>query len=146
MILKSKSQILRNEIKWKILGFVMNERVLLKRLKHKSERALEEAIQKYSAYVTTIIKEIVNTRATAEDIEELVADTFIALWATLERIDYVQYSSLKAYIGMIARNKAKDYLRMNKNIDLELYENAILIDDSLEKQMLQKEQQWYIEN
>ena len=145
MILKSKSQILRNEIKWKILGFVMNERVLLKRLKHKSERALEEAIQKYSAYVTTIIKEIVNTRATAEDIEELVADTFIALWATLERIDYVQYSSLKAYIGMIARNKAKDYLRMNKNIDLELYENAILIDDSLEKQMLQKEQQWYIE-
>ncbi len=128
-----------------ILGFAMNERVLLKRLKHKSERALEEAIQKYSAYVTTIIKEIVNTRATAEDIEELVADTFIALWTTAERIDYVQYSSLKAYIGMIARNKAKDYLRMNKNIDLELYENAILIDDSLEKQMLQKEQKWYIE-
>ena len=37
MILKSKSQILRNEIKWKILGFVMNERVLLKRLKHKAK-------------------------------------------------------------------------------------------------------------
>lgn len=122
----------------------MDERVLLKRLKHKSEKALEETIQKYTAYVTTIIKEVVNTRATVEDIEELVADTFIALWATSERINYVQYSSLKAYIGMIARNKAKDYLRVNKNIDLELYENAILIDDSPEKQILQKEQQWYI--
>nr|WP_317282270.1 sigma-70 family RNA polymerase sigma factor [uncultured Sellimonas sp.] len=122
----------------------MDERVLLKKLKNKSEKALEETIQKYTAYVTTIIKEIVNTRATAEDIEELVADTFIALWSTSERIDDVQYSNLKAYIGMIARNKAKDYLRMNKNIGLELYENAILIDDSPEKQILQKEQKWYI--
>lgn len=122
----------------------MNERVLLKSLKHKSEKALEETIQKYSAYVTAIIKEILNSKAAKEDIEELVADTFIALWTTAERIDYVHYSSLKAYIGMIARNKAKDYLRMNKNIDLELYENAILIEDGLEKQMLQKEQQQYI--
>lgn len=124
----------------------MNERVLLKRLKHKSEKALEETIKKYSAYVATIIKEILNSKATVEDIEELVADTFIALWTTAERIDYVHYSSLKAYIGMIARNKAKDYLKMNKNIDLELYENAILIEDGLEKQMLQKEQQQYIKD
>ena len=75
----------------------MDERVLLKKLKNKSEKALEETIQKYTAYVTTIIKEIVNTRATAEDIEELVADTFIALWSTSERIDDVQYSNLKAF-------------------------------------------------
>ena len=65
-----------------------------------------------------------------------MADTFISLWKTSERIDYVQYSSLKAYIGEIARNKAKDYLKMNKDIDLELYENAILIDDGIERQLL----------
>lgn len=124
----------------------MNERVLLKRLKHKSEKALEETIQKYSAYVTTIIRTILNSKAAAEDIEELVADTFITLWTTAERIDYVHYSSLKAYIGMIARNKAKDYLKMNKNVDLELYENAILIEDGLENHMLQKEQQQYIKD
>ena len=124
----------------------MNERVLLKRLKHKSEKALEETIKKYSAYVTTIIKEILDSKAAIEDIEELVADTFIALWTTAERIDYVHYSSLNADIGMIARNKAKDYLKMNKKIDLELYENAILIEDGIEKQMLQKEQQQYIKD
>ena len=122
----------------------MDERVLLKRLKHKSEKALGEIIEKYTSYVTTIIREILYSKATAQDIEELVADTFIALWMTAERIDYEQYSSLKAYIGMIARNKAKDYLRMNKNIDLELYENVILIADNIENQMLQKEQQQYI--
>lgn len=123
----------------------MDERALLKKLKNKNEKALQETIQRYTAYVTTIIREILNSKATVEDIEELVADTFISLWKTAERINYVQYSSLKAYIGEIARNKAKDYLKMNKNIDLELYENAILIDDSIERQMLQKEQQQYIQ-
>lgn len=123
----------------------MDERLLLKGLNHKNERALEKAIERYTAYVTTIIREILNSRATEEDIEELVADTFIALWNTAERIDYVQYSSLKAYIGMIARNKAKDYLRSKTNMNLELYDNVILIDDSPEKHMLQKEQQQYIQ-
>ena len=122
----------------------MDERVLWKRLKHKSEKARGGVIEEYPSYVTTIIREILYSKATAQDIEELVADTFIALWMTAERIDYEQYSSLKAYIGMIARNKAKDYLRMNKNIDLELYENVILIADNIENQMLQKEQQQYI--
>ena len=126
-------------------GFLrMNEKILLMRLKHKSERALTEVIEKYTAYVTTIIREILNGKATAEDIEEIVADTFIALWITAERIDYIHYSSLKAYIGKIARNKAKDFLRMHKNINLELYDDVLIIDDGIEKQILQKEQEEYI--
>lgn len=124
----------------------MDEKLLLIRLKHKSEKALAETIEKYTAYVTTIIREIVNCKATPEDIEELVADTFISLWITSERIDYIHYSSLKAYIGMIARNKAKDFLKVQKNINLELYEDVILIDDGIEKKMIQKEQQEYIYN
>lgn len=124
----------------------MNERILLMRLKHKSERALTEVIERYTAYVTTIIREILKDKATAEDVEELVADTFIALWTTAERIDYIHYSSLKAYIGMIARNKAKDFLRMHKNINLELYDDVLIIDDGVEKKILQKEQQQYIKN
>lgn len=86
----------------------MNERALLKRLKQKNEKALEETIQLYTAYTTTIIREILNSKATVEDIEELVADTFISLWQSAGKINYMQYSSLKAYIGEIARNKAKD--------------------------------------
>lgn len=132
---------------WKKLkSLQMNERILLMRLKHKSERALTEVIERYTAYVTTIIREILKDKATAEDVEELVADTFIALWATAERIDYIHYSSLKAYIGMIARNKVKDFLRMHKNINLELYDDVSIIDDGVEKKILQKEQQQYIKN
>lgn len=132
---------------WKKLkSLQMNERILLMRLKHKSERALTEVIERYTAYVTTIIREILKDKATAEDVEELVADTFIALWATAERIDYIHYSSLKAYIGMIARNKVKDFLRMHKNINLELYDDVSIIDDGVEMKILQKEQQQYIKN
>lgn len=122
----------------------MNEKLLLMRLKYKSEKALTEAMERYTAYVTTIIREILNDKAADEDIEELVADTFIALWRTADRIDYIHYSSLKAYIGMIARNKAKDFLKMQKNINLELYDDILIIDDGIETKMLQKEQQRYI--
>src|SRR5699024_8090640 len=122
----------------------MNEKILLMRLKYKSEKALTEAMERYTAYVTTIIREILNDKAADEDIEELVADTFIALWRTADRIDYIHYSSLKAYIGMIARNKAKDFLKMQKNINLELYDDILIIDDGIETKMLQKEQQRYI--
>lgn len=122
----------------------MNEKILLMRLKHKSEKALSEVIEKYTAYVTTIIKEILDNKATEEDREELVADVFIALWKTAERVDYIHYSSLKAYIGMIARNKAKDFLRTQKDIKLELYDDVLIIDNGIEIKILQKEQQLYI--
>ena len=69
----------------------MDERALLKRLKQKNEKALEETIQLYTAYTTTIIKEILNSKATVEDIEELVADTFISLWQSAGKINYMQF-------------------------------------------------------
>ena len=145
--MKPKFQYFRIEQKWKKLEFLqMNEKILLMRLKHKSEKALSEVIEKYTAYVTTIIREILDNKATAEDREELVADVFIALWRTAERVDYIHYSSLKAYIGMIARNKAKDFLRMQKDIKLELYDDVLIIDNGIEIKILQKEQQLDIKN
>ena len=93
----------------------MKERKLLKQLQRKNEKALEEIMKKYGAYVTTISKEILAGKGTNEDVEEVVSDVFISLWNTAERIDYEKYTSIKAYIGMIARNKAKDKIRAIKN-------------------------------
>ena len=47
---------------------------------------------------------------------------------------------------MIARNKAKDFLRMQKDIKLELYDDVLIIDNGIEIKILQKEQQLYIKN
>lgn len=123
----------------------MKERKLLKQLQRKNEKALEEIMQKYGAYVTTISKEILAGKGTNEDVEEVVSDVFISLWNTAERIDYEKYTSIKAYIGMIARNKAKDKIRAIKNWNLELYDDVILIDNQAEKLMEQKEQQRIIQ-
>ena len=76
----------------------MKERKLLKQLQRKNEKALEEIMQKYGAYVTTISKEILAGKGTNEDVEEVVSDVFISLWNTAERIDYEKYTSIKAYI------------------------------------------------
>ena len=43
-------------------------------------------------------------------------------------------------------NKAKDFLKTHKNINLELYDDVLVIDDGIEKKILQKEQQQYIKS
>lgn len=119
----------------------MDEKWLLKNLCNKDEKALKEIIDLYNAYVTTIVGSLLSSKGTKEDIEEVIADTFIALWETAERIDYEKYSSIKAYIAVIARNKAKDRLRAIKGQDLQLFEDVLIVDDNLEKLIIQKEQQ-----
>lgn len=119
----------------------MDEKRILKKLCNKDEKALEEIIEMYSAYVTTIVGSLLSARGTKEDMEEVVADTFIALWETAERIDYKKYSSIKAYIAVIARNKAKDRLRTIHGQALQLADDILIVDNSMEQIVLQKEQQ-----
>lgn len=119
----------------------MDEKRILKKLCNKDEKALEEIIEMYNAYVSTIVGSLLSKKGTKEDIEEVVADTFIALWETAERIDYEKYSSIKAYIAVIARNKAKDRLRTIHGQVLHLADDILIIDNSMEQIILQKEQQ-----
>ncbi len=118
----------------------MDERRLLKKLQNGDEKAFEKIIDIYSAYIVKIVGSLISSKGTKEDIEEVVADTFIALWQTAERINYKKYSSIKAYIAVIARNKAKDWLR-NNGQDLQLLDDVLLVDNSLEQLIVQREQQ-----
>ena len=88
----------------------MDEKSILKKLRNRDEKAFEEIIDLYSAYITAVVRNLLGSRGTKEDVEEVVADTFIALWITAERINYEEYSSIKAYIAVIARNKAHDFI------------------------------------
>lgn len=116
----------------------MDEKSLLKRLQNRDEKVFEEIIDRYNAYVTTIVRSLLSSRGTKEDMEEVVADAFIALWETAERINYERYSSIKAYIAVIARNKAKDRLRMIHGQDLQLSDDILILDNSAEQIILQK--------
>lgn len=112
---KPNSYNYRNDKKFEQIGFGgIDEKSILKKLRNRDEKAFEEIIDLYSAYVTAIARNLLSSKGTKEDVEEVVADTFIALWNTAERINYEEYSSIKAYIAVIARNKAKDWLRAAK--------------------------------
>lgn len=52
--------------------------------------------------------------------------------------------SIKSYLAMIARNKAKDWLRSYRGGILELNDDILLIDGDVERLILQKEQQLII--
>lgn len=84
---------------------------LVNRLRRGSTDALSEIMRLYTPYVYTIASNILSASLPLEDIEEVVADTFIALWNTRER---VTNGKLLPYIAAIARNKAKDRLRSMK--------------------------------
>ncbi len=112
---KPNSYNYRNDKKFEQIGFGgIDEKSILKKLRNRDEKAFEEIIDLYSAYVTAIARNLLSSKGTKEHVEEVVADTFIALWNTAERINYEEYSSIKAYIAVIARNKAKDWLRAAK--------------------------------
>lgn len=119
----------------------MDERRLLKKLQNGDEKAFEKIIDIYSAYIAKIVGSLISSKGTKEDIEEVVADTFIALWQTAERINYEKYSSIKAYLAVIARNKAKDWLRNVSGQDLQLIDDVLIVDNSLEQLIVQREQQ-----
>ncbi|BBB46986.1 RNA polymerase sigma factor [Pelolinea submarina] len=101
----------------------MNEKKAIKALKRGNTDALEWLIERYAGYVNTIIYNIIGYAMAVPDIEEVVSDVFLALWDNAVK---VEPDKLKAYLGSIARNKAKNKLReLVKETPIE--ENMILI-------------------
>ena len=84
----------------------MIDMLLLHNIRSGHEDALEQTIEKYTAYVCTIIRNTAGASLTHEDIEEVASDVFVALWDNANKV-----IKLKAYIAATARNKAKNKLR-----------------------------------
>jgi RNA polymerase sigma-70 factor (ECF subfamily) len=85
------------------------------------ESALGQIIRKYTPYVATVIRGIGYGGMAEEDIEEVVSDVFFALWKSADKPNPLK---LKAYLGQVARNKAKNKLRSLKQ-DLPLEDDWI---------------------
>ena len=86
----------------------MEEREALKRLKHREEDALAWFIDRYTAYVSTIVSNILGPAAASADLEAIASDVFFAFWTHAKEI---RPGKAKAYLGSIARNKAKESTR-----------------------------------
>lgn len=87
----------------------MNEYALVKKLNRHSRGALEEAVKRYTPYVSTVILHTLSGRACREDVEELCADVFVALWTHAEALDPAR--GLRPWLAAVSKNKAIDWLR-----------------------------------
>lgn len=107
----------------------MNERSALDALQHGDPAALHEIIQRYTPYVSAVIERVAMGYAALSDIEELAADVFVALWRDADR---VLPGKLRPWLGAVARNKARDYLR-SRRVELPLEEDVLpLTEDPLQ--------------
>lgn len=89
-------------------GGKMTDKAALRAIINGDEAALTVLIDRYAAYVGTIIFNIIGDAMSREDIEESTSDVFLALW---KNADKPLGGKLKAWLGAVARNKAKNKLR-----------------------------------
>ena len=98
----------------------MRESRLITLLQSQKPEGLQALMATYQAYVGTIIRNITRSSLSEQDVEELTADTFFAVWQTTDKLQ-------AGKVAAIARNKAKSRLRsLSETIPLE--EEAILLE------------------
>ncbi len=113
----------------------MTEAAALARLQRGREDALAWFIDKYTAYVSTVIRYIIGGSMTEADVEEVASDVFLELW---KQSACVSPSSVRPWLGGVARNKARQKLR-ERGLTLSLDEDLIAIDDDLCANLEQEE-------
>ncbi|MCM1543057.1 MAG: sigma-70 family RNA polymerase sigma factor [Blautia sp.] len=112
----------------------MDERKALRELKRGNEKALVWFIDRYGAYVNTIIYNIIGSSLSGADMEEISSDVFFTLWRNAGKISH---GKAKAYLGGVARNKAKERLR-KAGRELPLEDDLILISGEDPEKALQE--------
>ena len=82
----------------------MDETGLVLALAQGDRAALEDTIRRYTHYVAAVAARALAPEPLREDLEEVVSDTFLALWRSRESLDPVR--SLRPWLAVTARNLA----------------------------------------
>ena len=116
----------------------MTDELILRKMKKGDPAGLEALMDRYISYVSTVVWNILRYAMTPEDAEEVVSDVFLAAW---EQADDLDAGFVKAWLGAVARNKAKNKLRrMGRDLPLEEDVLELSDDDSPEDSMARNEE------
>lgn len=96
---------------------------LMYNIRRKRRGALEKMIDLYTPYVGTVVYHAIGSALSKEDMEEVISDTFVALWRSADKFDS-QKGSLRTYLATIAHNLAKNKFSM-QHFNEELNENIV---------------------
>ena len=114
----------------------MNEKKLAQKLKRGDRLALNRAMDAYTGYLSAVVWRALGPAATAEDVEEIVSDAFLALWSRRDSLDPEQ--GLKSWLAAVARNRAVDRLRAAPPVPLPLEDGAGGTDGSTPEDELER--------
>ena len=87
----------------------MTEEQILRKLRQGDPAGLEALMDLYIPYVSAICWNILRNTMQPEDAEEVVSDVFLAAW---EQAMEIRPGYTKQWLGAVARNKAKNRLRL----------------------------------
>jgi len=100
---------------------------LIQRITNRDSKALESLYDRYSPVLYTLVKHIV---ADKEKAEEILADIFVLIWQKSLMFD-INSGNLYSWLINLTRNKALDYLRREKSLITDEYndeyENSVII-------------------
>ena len=105
---------------------MVDEAKLLLRLRNRQRNSINQAIDVYTPYISTVLYNTVGNRLPKEDIEEIVSDVFLMLWKNAEYID-LEKGTVRSYIAVTARNFA--FKRLNKKKDYTSLDEVELPDE-----------------
>jgi len=112
----------------------VTEEQLIKALRRGELSALEELMDRYTLYVSSVVSRILRGRQA--DAEELTADVFLAAWDNRAKL---RPGQLKGYLGAIARNRAFNLLRADHE-NLPLEDDVLVLEtDGPEKELDRRE-------
>ena len=101
---------------------VLNDKKIISAIAARDERMLAFVVQKYSKLLWKIAASILNNAASAQDVEECVADVFIYLWQYPEKYD-PDKAKLSSWLSVVARSKAVDsYRRITRKREISMEE------------------------
>jgi RNA polymerase sigma-70 factor (ECF subfamily) len=114
----------------------LDDRKALRGLEKRNADALAAIMDTYTPYVATIVYNIIGQSMSQADVEEVCSDVFFALW---RNADKPKANKLRAYLGTIARNMAKNKLR-ECSLELPLEDDVLIIPDRDEGEIAEMEQ------
>lgn len=117
----------------------MQEKNIIDAIKAGDEQAMQKIICRYSRLLWSIVGAVLSQVGSTEDMEECVADVFIDLWEHPQKYDESR-GSLKAWLSVIARNKAIDRYRQKTKIQTIPLEETVLAQMGVEPEMENREE------
>ena len=94
---------------------MVDEASILLKLQKRQKNSIDEAIDIYTPYISTVLYNLAGTGRRKEEAEEIISDVFVTLWENASGID-LSRGTLRSYMAAVARNFALKRLKKEKHI------------------------------